>query len=689
MRGFRVCLACALVAGALSPASAHGAGFRAGAARAITTPPKAGTPSAAAADAAFAPELSRCPAALFPDRGRFALQEPFLDLNGNGQWDDQPVPEPFCDANLNGRWDGIYTSGQTDVPATGVHDDIDVRAVAIAHGDGRPVVAASVVQQGLFENETDAARRLLRRVYGVRASLLVSANHNESSPDSIGIYGALQTPAGAGLRSGIDDYYMRLLADRIAHAAADAVHALAPADLFARQVPLPATISQRFSEQFPTFVATTAEPDTPAAVDTKVGVLQARAPDGTPIFTVLSYAAHNQEMGRVGGELSADWPGYFARAFDADHPGLAMFLVGDNGSQEDPQTNPPVIPNGSENHGPLQAVQAQATGEAFARIVADAAPAAAPLSPGRVRLTRQAFCIPLENNGFLALELAGVFGQRHAYACTPSGRPLAPLPVGRDFRTYVSVTDVGPDLQLIANPGEAFPALTLGSPFGKEDESCDRPNPPVPTWRARAAFRFQVGLADDMIGYVIPAWALTDSTPGLFLTTCINDSDNRDAHGHKHKLESESVGPTADNAVAKRLTRLLDRHADPLAHIGDGRYVKADGSLSHRPAGAVAILLASGRLVALPGITAVGGRAVDATGLFMDYDGQPQPGGPDVTTRGMIVFDAAGCARARYYVSVFDPLAGAPLGAVHGAPDGSLPAQACGHRDGTQDDTGR
>src|SRR5204863_7013838 len=136
-------------------------------------------------------------------------------------------------------WDGIYTSGQNDVPATGVHDDIDVRAVAIAHGDARPVVVASVVQQGLFENETDAARRLLRQVYGVRASLLVSANHNESSPDSIGIYGALQTPVGAGLRSGIDDYYMRFLADGIARAAADAVHALAPADLFARQVPLP------------------------------------------------------------------------------------------------------------------------------------------------------------------------------------------------------------------------------------------------------------------------------------------------------------------------------------------------------------------------------------------------------------------------------------------------------------------
>src|SRR5207249_11831073 len=47
----------------------------------------------------------------------------------------------------------------------------------------------------------------------------------------------------------------------------------------------------------------------------------------------------------------------------------------------------------------------------------------------------------------------------------------------------VAVMDVGPDLQFIANPGEAFPALMLGGPWGIEDASCpNRENPPVPTW---------------------------------------------------------------------------------------------------------------------------------------------------------------------------------------------------------------
>src|SRR5204862_509687 len=120
----------------------------------------------------------------------------------DGSSGDTP-PEPYCDANGNGHWDGIYTSGGGG-PADGKHDDIDVRAVAIGSGTGKPVVYASVVQQGIFDFYTDAIRQLLKDKYHVDADLVVSADHNESSPDSVGIYGALQTGQGFGLSSDID-----------------------------------------------------------------------------------------------------------------------------------------------------------------------------------------------------------------------------------------------------------------------------------------------------------------------------------------------------------------------------------------------------------------------------------------------------------------------------------------------------
>ena len=698
---------------ASAPAAARGHRFFAGAGQADITPPAAGTAAGSAAEDQFASELARCPTAAFPSQGRFALQEPFDDLNGDGQWDagadlnNGPTgqkPDPFCDVNANGRWDGIYSDNEFG-PVTGVNDAIDVRAIAVSDGEHQPLVYASVDAIGLFDYYTEQARYDLEHDFGVHAALVVSADHNESSPDTIGLYGALETPLGVGVRSGIDEYYMDFLDYRVAEAAAAAVHHLEPAELFANQVegpipdgtsgnhyPLLSGLSQRISDQFPTSVAL-AKDDRVAAVDPKLGVLQARAPSGRPIFTVVSLAAHNQEMGDSGPQISADWPGAMEHAIDAAVPGMAMFLVGDNGSEEDPESLPTAIPNGSENHTNPQTQyrQAMATGQAFAAIAEQAAASAVRLAPGAVTLTREPICVPLENNGFVALAAAGEFGRRQAWACTgyDSGTPVAPIPngsitptAGTDFRTFVSYAHIGPDLEFIDNPGEAFPALMLGSPFGVQDESCNRPNPAVPTWHANAVFRFQVGLADDMIGYMIPAWAFASGTPGLFN----NDTCYQDAGGHGHKLESESAGPTSANDVANSLTALLDRAPDPSAHVVEGRFVLADGSYSRWPTGAVGVLTApdggtalnpaGGLLIGDPGADAFGSRGVDLHGVFMDYDGQPQPR-PDVTTRGIMVLGRDGCVAARYYLNVFPTLdTSKPLGSeVTGSP--VLPTRAC------------
>jgi hypothetical protein len=708
---------------ALAPPSwAHGYRFYAGAGRADITPPAAGTAAAAQIDRQFAPAFALCPAATFPSHGRFALQEPFDDLNGDNQWDagtdlsggpDGSKPDPFCDTNGDGRWDGLYLDNEWG-PIQRVHDPIEVRAVAISDGRDEPVVYASVDVIGIFDYYTEQARYDLRHDFGVHAQLVVSADHNESSPDTIGLYGALDTPLGVGVRSGIDEYYMRFLAYRIAQAAMYAVADLQPARLYANQVgseipdgtagnhyPLLSGMSQRISDQFPTSVALPGD-DRVAAVDTKMGVLQARRGDGTPIFTVIEIAAHNQEMGNATGNgISADWPGAMVQYYDAHSAGMAMFLAGDNGSEEDPETWPTVIPNGSENHTTQaeQYIQSQATGQQFATIAQSAAASAVRLAPGRVTLTRKQICIPLENNGFLALAAAGEFGRRQAWVCSPSGQPLHAIPngsivptAGYDFRTFVGYTNIGPDLQLIDNPGEAFPALMLGSPFGVEDESCNRPNPAVPTWHANGLFRFQVGLADDMVGYMLPAWAFASGTPGLFN----NDTCYQDMNGHGHKLESESTGPTGANDVADSLAALLERHPDPSAHIVQGRYVLPNGTYSRWPTGAAGVLVApdgataldpaGGTLIGARGAEAFGPRGVDLHGVFMDYDGQPQAR-PDVTTRGIMVLGVGGCVVARYYVNVFPsldtshplggeasgatvlPLNGCPVLMRHGVPE--------------------
>jgi hypothetical protein len=640
-------IAIAAVCALCSSAWSADAGWLAGAARADLTPPPADANAFAICAGAFGGPTP------------FAFEEPYLDNNGNGVFDYGP--DLWCDANANGRWDGIFISGGVDHQAQNVHDPIDVRALAVSDG-GKTMVLESVAAQGLFIHVIDRIRDRARELRPGITDVIVSANHNESSPDTIGIYGAPSVMDAFGARSGIDDYYIAFLVEQCAQAAAQAFDAMQPATLWAHTFPTPANLVIDLSNNFPT----TDDDDQPAAIDPKVRVLQARDAQGTAIFTLMNLAAHNQEIGHSGNypaDLSSDWPGFFHAALESQVPGLAIYLVGDNGSEEDPATVPPISTDSHPECEDGCYAQAQATGEGFASAVAAKLDALEPLAFGPIIYDRAEFFVPIENNLFKAAARAGIFGDRPTYI---AGIEI-PLGQGVDLKTTVAVLDLGPDFQLIANPGEAFPALMIGGPWGIEDAGCPtqdtpldpaRDNPPVPTWRAHARFRFQAGLANDMIGYLIPAWAFS-SEQGTYLTTCSNDSDNRDPAGHKHKLEDEGLGPTASNLVALELAGLLDQRRDPAAVITRGRYVAADGTLSRKAASAVAVTLESGDVVALGEVTSFGEHAV-SHGEFMDYDGAAQ-GAPDISTRGMLVRDASGAVIKRYYLDLYPTLAAEPL----------------------------
>ncbi|MEA2123366.1 MAG: hypothetical protein QOI80_148 [Solirubrobacteraceae bacterium] len=624
----------ALVAVGMLPATA--AAFDAGVAVKDITPPLAGAadPSGFVVCAAFTGPRT------------WAFDEPYADVNANGRYDD---PEPYCDANVNLRHDQIWYSGAdigAPLPATKVHDPITARAFAIRQ-DAKTLVVVSVAAQGLFNTYIDRAISRAKALDPAITDMVVSANHNESSPDTIGIYGGPAVAETLPLRTGIDDYYMDFLVEQIAQAADAAVETLAPATVHVRQAAPPAGVEVRLSDNWPT---TDNGSDKPVAIDPKLGVIQARAAgSGDPIFTVLSLAAHNQEIGHsddpaLAGDISADWPGWFEARVAAGGGGTGIYLVGDNGSEEDPITAP-------EQGGEGSYQQAQATGEALGDVTLATASGAGPIAPGPIHSARHDFCVPLENNLFKAAAAAGLFGDRETYV-VQGGQcvPAATVPDG--LQTTVGLVDVGPELQLILNPGEAFPALMLGSRWGFEDvpvECQGRANPPVPTWLSHARHRLQVGLANDFIGYLIPPWAYIGQAGAIATTTdpdCNSGGGSDDSAGHHHKLETEGVGPTASDLVARNATQLqLDDAPDPTAAVVPGRFVLTDGTLSRSPLGATGVRLADGSTL---------------TGQFIDYDGATQAA-PDLTTRGILT-TRPGCAilEQRVYVDVFPPFPAPP-----------------------------
>src|SRR5204863_1067440 len=126
---------------------------------------------------------------------------------------------------------------------------------------------------------------------------------------------------------------------------------------------------------------------------------------------------HNQQIGHTDAssyDISSDWPGAFHQQLEARLPGgTAMFLVGDNGSEEDPVTVPPVPAAACGNT--CDYAQAEATGTALADAVANGAANAKKIAAGALTARRDEFFVPLENNLFRAASAAGLFGGRQAY----------------------------------------------------------------------------------------------------------------------------------------------------------------------------------------------------------------------------------------------------------------------------------
>jgi len=674
------------VAFAVTPGHATGSSWLAGAAAEKVTPPAFN----AAKDLVEFPE-ALCPRAVFNGKRIFDIQEPYTDTDNDGTFDY--TQDLYCDANANGRWDGMYSSGGVDHILEWVHDDIWARAVAISDGTNT-VVIESITSQGLLIEDDLRIRNQVKADRGV-AQVYVSSSHNESSPDPIGIYGAPDDGTGAaGVHSGVNDYYINFLVQQAVKAADEAVDAMVAAKMRITEFS-PADVRARLSN---TFLTTDAIKNgvpafgTPEATDTKGRVLQlVRASDDANIETIFNWAAHNQQIGhasdsvvapgglRVNRAVSDDWPGYFASAVESQIGGHAMFMVGDNGSIEDPQLVPPgspVCPGGRADGCFELAAQ---TGPALANDVVAALGSSEEIAHHSLTPRIDQFYVPLQNQLFMVAFANGLFAHRTAATILPClDNNHVPQVC---FLTEVGLVDFGPQLQMLVNPGEAYPALMEGHPFGIEQMSCPgRAEPPVPAWHSTAEHKLQMGLGDDLIGYEVPG-------PGWFADVAVENDPtcpmgaqfqddptaDYDQNDQYHKLESESVGPDGGNLVAQHLSALADLSAATPNDIRSGRFLTGAGSFTRKgadgpvgmwvlPNGTSTFAPGVGMLIAIAGVNAFGSTPVTAHGVFMDFDGRAQSSA-DINTRGML-FTNPDNSVTRYYMDPYAVLTGSSPGAA-------------------------
>ena len=683
------------VAGVPAAHAAAALPFTVGAASQSVAPPALG--------ASLAPFLSSDPADCQPAADvvyngprQFAFEEPYIDQKGDGHYD---LGDPFLDCNHDGRWDGNYIGGGANAPRlyTKVADPPSAQAIAIGNGTSTAVIEV-IDHEGLFnvyqaEIRSRVAADLAAAGVAVPGNIFISSTHDESAPDSIGLYGP--TPVS----SSVNQYWTEdWLVPNAALAIENAVKAMRPANIRFAEPLEPANLRQCFSSY-------------PFIDDQLMPSFQAVDGTGKVIATLADISQHSETLGFDSGAqtdpgapasmgpvtldqeatwLSADWQHWFRGKLQADYPGsVAIEMAGSVGSNETPQVfsqaisrTPQGFVDGGHPAGCRTLYSAQgsevplgyfsetrALGEQLAAAIEGGFPAAAepPFSSNTtIRGARADVCIEVSNALFKAAGAAGVFGARPVYTdnCTVVA-PTAPngTTVGTEILTEVAAFQVG-DGSFISVPGEVFPFTFLRGFVGPQD--MPYPQYSLPQWplpHMHTPYRFIDGLGEDMAGYIFPQGNGV-GVPSEYPTTN-PQADSTDRFGCGHSDDSEAASSTAADSIASALVPLMDSTFGGAAEdVVQGRYILPNGTLSRDPLGGPEVKCTIDTTF-IAGGPAVGVWKSDGTivqpAQWMSLSGRAQAV-PDRNTRGWM--DANG---TRHWLDVFPDIAGAPVSVTPGA----------------------
>jgi len=497
------------------------------------------------------------------------------DRNGNGEYN---VGDEFRDTNGNGRFDGVWMAGfGNGRGATAVHDPQYTSAIVLRQND-TTMALVSIDCIGYFKGEMDLTRALVADTdidY-----VVLSATHSHESRDTAGLWG-IETG-----ETGLDPHYMRFLRERSAAAIRAALAAVAPANV--------QYASFRTRDLEGGMRAYQGDIRDPIIIDDEVRILRfLRAGSTTEtIATLVNWASHPEYSGNENTLLSSD----FAHALresvsngvdfaddSRDLPGvggLTTFFQGPLGSQIGPngldsrRWGTPAdadagVPADPAARTPIddETIEiAQTVGSQIAWGVLDA------LAPGGesvidetadLAFANRYFYLTVENSAFVIAFNQGIF-DRELFNWNPdrvvsrSNRP--------QVLTEVAVLDIG-RARFLTFPGELDPCLFVGgydgafTPDGVDIIDPSNSNPPDlaaapegPYLRdiARASrpgveYVFALGLTNDFLGYLIPAFDYVLDPDSPYFAEAEGD----------HYEETNSIGPSGWPTIEENINSLL------------------------------------------------------------------------------------------------------------------------------------
>jgi hypothetical protein len=383
----------------------------------------------------------------------------------------------------------------------GIHDPLTARVLVLR--EGRTTVAiVGLDLLGFYRNDV-LDLRARAGFTGEGRYLFVSATHQHSGPDTLGLWGPFIGVSGVAAR------YHSELKDKVAAKIKELESALVPASLEAFSAPTDPRGLCRDSRD-------------PVVINPYLAALRLKARDGKALATVVNWSCHPEVLGRTNRLLTADFPGPLCDQVEEGGGGACVFLNGTIGGLMTPD-----IKDDKENFYEAQRIGSE-VGRRALKGLASARKADKPALSYASKTVR----VPVENSRYLSFLPALVFGHK-LYDRDGNALPKwktrwlalkhVLLRLGDADRpwveTEVSRIDLGP-VRLLGIPGELFPEVAVGGYDGKFRAGHplimpDNPDPPDLAKAPKGPYLMEllgapvpivVGLANDELGYLLPEY---------------------------------------------------------------------------------------------------------------------------------------------------------------------------------------
>ena len=494
--------------------------------------------------------------------------ETYTDENNDREWQSD---EPYNDLNGNGKFDGVWLFGGGRA-AIAVKTEVEARALAFRQGD-TSVAIVYIDSVGLLAGDLDMIRNH-PDVAGLGLDhVIIGATHAHDTPDTVGLWGPTATSTGR------QPFVLTVLYAAAAAAVKEAVATAQPAIMTIASTKLindPANPGARTDDW-------NKDIRDPVIFDPSITIARFTRADSpsTTIGTLVNWANH-PEVSHFsptdGSEITAHYPHWLRAHVEqgvlateskyaaANLPGLGgitVFVQGALGGQIGSLrgTHPPG-PDGTPlttvGHAMDQAIGTNAAARALTAL-AQSGESASDLP---LRLKTAAFNARIDNIYFHVGFIIGIIGPHELIGYDPSepidegNLPWLPLRA-----TYLQIGPLG----LVTVPGELHPELWVGGydgswTWGWPLHDSTKMNPPrfaeapqPPYMRdlvlAHEGVRYPVvaGLAQDYIGYVVPAYNYALDLQNPYIVEAEGD----------HYEEVYSLGPQVEEHAIHPVLELL------------------------------------------------------------------------------------------------------------------------------------